>query len=168
MAMDKYLDKDLEDNLDVLVDDALFETIFKDEERNVRGDKENNGTQTYDIDSISDIQFTQNYDLPNDTLFAPRTSGRISVIQGLEMVFSTEELKFLSRNKILHEGISRSTCPLNLHQARVGHYLGRISTEGMMGIFAAGRKAQNYYHYMSMASQPAFKELTIRWVHEFH
>ena len=170
MAMDKYLDKDLELNLDVFIDDALRESKATDEDRNETYKDENSGTKNYDIDRITDLHFTKDDDLPNDVdaSFAPRSSGYISVIQGPEMVFSTEELNLLSSNKRMHKGICRSTYPVNLHQARVGHYLGKISTAGMMGIFAAGRKAQNYYHYMSMASQPFFSDLTTRWVHKLH
>ena len=50
MAMDQHLHKALEVNLDVLVDDALLETILKNEERNVNENIGHIGTQNYDID----------------------------------------------------------------------------------------------------------------------
>eukprot|EP00092_Neocalanus_flemingeri_P024863 GFUD01026959.1.p1 GENE.GFUD01026959.1~~GFUD01026959.1.p1 ORF type:complete len:871 (+),score=185.18 GFUD01026959.1:91-2703(+) len=154
LAMDKYLDKVSEGNLDDLVDDVLLETLVEVEAGN---GKENNETPNYDIDTKYD-------DLPDDfkDLIAPSTAGHISVIQGPEMVLTTEEIIFLNRNKIIHEGHLRSTCPVSLFQARVAQYLGKISKDGLMHFLAAGRKAQNYYHYMTMASQPFFNELTTR------
>ena len=99
-----------------------------------------------------------------EDIFAPRSSGFISVIRGPDLVFSREELNFLNKNKIIHKDISRRAMPISLHQACVARYLGKLSMEGMLSIIAGGRKAQNYYHYMTMASQPFFNELTIRLV----
>ena len=163
MAMNKHLDKSSAGNLDAFVDNVLLGTIVEVEAGNLK----ENEDKIFDIDTITDLQFTKDDDVPDDVedFIPPRTSGRISVIQGPEMVFSTEELKFLNKNKIIHEGNLRTTCPVSLFQARVGHYLGTLSLEGMLMIFAAGRKAQNYYHFMTMSSQPFFSELTTRWVH---
>ena len=160
MAMDKYLDKDLDIDLDVLLEDALLENTLKEEEENLK--KKNT---IYQEDPIKKPQLTENDDL-TDTFkdsSVPRSSGFVSVIRGPEMVFSREELNFLNRSKIIHTGISRRTMPISLHQALVARYLGKLSLEGMLSIIAAGRKAQNYYHYMTMASQPYFNELTTKY-----
>ena len=73
-----------------------------------------------------------------------------------------EELNFLNQQKVIHTNISRQAMPISLHQARLAHYLGHLSIEGMLSVVAGGRKAQNYYHYQSMISQPYFNELTVR------
>ena len=78
------------------------------------------------------------------------------------MVFSAEELNFLAREKIVHQGHLRATCPVTMYQARVGLFLGTLSLDEMLFLFSAGRKSQNYYHYMTMVSQPFFSELTTR------
>ena len=99
---------------------------------------------------------------PTSENFPARTSEFISVIQGPELAFSTEENNFLQKNTIIHKDISRRSMPTSLHQACVARYLGKLSMDGMLSIIANGRKAQNYYHYMTMSSQPFFNELAVR------
>eukprot|EP00090_Calanus_glacialis_P011182 TRINITY_DN19628_c1_g1_i1.p1 TRINITY_DN19628_c1_g1~~TRINITY_DN19628_c1_g1_i1.p1 ORF type:complete len:179 (+),score=45.97 TRINITY_DN19628_c1_g1_i1:65-538(+) len=123
------------------------------EEENFKKKKElNEKDPTYDENSTKKPQFTIDDDFENSSL--PRTSGFVSVIRGPEMVFSGEELNFLNRSKIIHTDISRRAMPISLHQACVAQYLGKLSMEGMLSIIAAGRKAQNFYHFLTMASQP--------------
>ena len=148
MAMDKYLDKDLDIDLDLLLEDALLENT----------DKEDNENQ---MKKPSVINENDSMDAFEDNK-VPRSSGFVSVIRGPELVFSREELNFLTQIKIIHTDICRRAMPISLHQACVARYLGKLSMEGMMSIIAAGRKAQNYYHFMTMASQPYFNELTTR------
>ena len=109
-------------------------------------------------DLTNDEDFQDNY----EDFSEPRSSGFISVIRGPEMLFSREELNFLNRNKIIHKDISRRSMPITLHQACVARYLGKLSMEGMLSIISGAKMAQNYYHYMTMASQPFFNELTTR------
>ena len=154
LAMDKYIDKDLDIDLDVLLDEALLQNpTVKDEEYDI---KNNANIASKKIQSSNEDDDTFDY------TSVPRSSGFISVIQGPELVFSREEFHFLNKNKIIHKDISRRAMPISLHQACVANYLGKLSMEGMLSIIAAGRKAQNYYHYMTMASQPFFNELTTR------
>ena len=51
----------------------------------------------------------------------------------------------------------------SLYQARVGQYLGTLTTEDMLEVFTVSRKAQNYFHYTAMRSVPGFNELTTRY-----
>ena len=51
---------------------------------------------------------------------------------------------------------------LSLYQARVGQYLGTLTREDRLEVFATSRKAQNYFHYTAMRSVPGFNELTTR------
>ena len=148
LAMDKYLDKDLNINLDVLLDEALIEIPDKKERVDINDDV---GIKSCNEEEIINLE-----DYPG------RLSGFISVIQGPELAFSTEENNFLQKNNIIHKEIARRSTPINLQQARVAHFLGKLSMDGMMTIIAGGRKAQNFYHYMTMSSQPFFNELTVR------
>ena len=158
MAMDKYLGKSTKDELDALLDDVLLETLAEVEAGNVQKDKDSR------YGTISNIELTRNDKILEETdgFSAPRTSGIISVIRGPEMVFSSEETNFLLQNKLIHERHLRSTIPVSLYQARVGHYFGKLSMEEMLCFVAASRQSQNYYHYMNMVSQPFFNELTTR------
>jgi len=142
LAMDKYLDKNTVDNLDALIDDVLHDTLVEVESGNAQG------------------EITKADILPED--IEDFITSRTSVIQGPEMVFSAEELNFLAREKIVHQGHLRATCPVTMYQARVGLFLGTLSLDEMLFLFSAGRKSQNYYHYMTMVSQPFFSELTTR------
>ena len=149
LAMDKYLDKDLDIDLDLLLDEALFENPVTKEKESSMGKNNADGIKSSNKDVYSE-----------DIL--SRSSGFISVIQGPELIFSTEENNFLQKNKIIHKDISRRAMPTSLHQACVARYLGKLSMDGMLSIIAGGRKAQNYYHFMTMSSQPFFNELTVR------
>ena len=93
MAMNQHLDKDLELDLHGFVDDALLESILKNEERNVKEKTENIRSQNYEIDKIINDDRKDDSDAP----FAPRTSGYVSVIQGPEIMFSVEELNLKNR-----------------------------------------------------------------------
>jgi hypothetical protein len=157
MAMDKYLGKDLDIDLDLLLEDALLENTIKQEEEDLMKMKEIHRKKMFKENSYTKPPFKN-----DDDSMLPRASGFVSVIRGPEMVFSREELNFLTRSKIIHTDICRRAMPISLHQACVARYLGKLSMEGMMSIIAAGRKAQNFYHYMTMASQPYFNELTTR------
>eukprot|EP00092_Neocalanus_flemingeri_P012947 GFUD01013946.1.p1 GENE.GFUD01013946.1~~GFUD01013946.1.p1 ORF type:complete len:796 (+),score=184.42 GFUD01013946.1:66-2453(+) len=157
LAMDRYLKKSSAGNLDALVENVLLDTLVEVEAGNAKEKEENQVTINYNSETFTDPLFTN-----EDDSIAPRTTGQVSVIQGPEMVFTVEELNFLEKNKIIQEGHLRSTCPVSLYQARVGLFLGTLSMEGMLMVFAAGRKSQNYYHYMTMSSQPFFCELTTR------
>jgi hypothetical protein len=160
IAMDKYLDKDLDIDLDLLLGDALLENTAKDEKENLIEKKEIHRKEIYEKNQMKKPLFTKENDFVDN--FEPRSSGFVSVIRGPELVFSREELNMLTRSKIIHTDISRRSMPISLHQACVARYLGKLSLEGMLSIIAAGRKAQNYYHYMTMASQPYFNELSTR------
>jgi hypothetical protein len=151
IAMEKYFAKDLEVNLEDLVNDTILESSTSTE--NKKGEASKN--EEYHITSITNLPVV-------NTENAPRASGSIFANIGPDLVFTTEELSFLSQNQIVHKNITQSTCPISLHKSHVAHFMGRISTEGMLKICSAGRKAQNYYHYMSMTSQPFFNELTTR------
>ena len=154
MAMDKHLDNELDIDLDLLLENVLLEIPPKKEDESVHT------KHTMDkADLTNDEDLQDNY----EDFSAPRSSGFISVIRGPEMVFSREELNFLNRNKIIHKDISRRAMPITLHQACVARYLGKLSMEGMLSIIAGAKMAQNYYHYMTMASQPFFNELTTRY-----
>ena len=148
--MDKYLDKDLNIDLDLLLEEALVENPVKKEKESVMDKKDGNGitSRNKDVDSEN---------------FSLRSSGFISVIQVPELIFSTEETNFLQKKtNIIHKDITRRAMPTSLHQACVARYLGKLSMDGMLSIIAGGRKAQNYYHFMTMSSQPFFNELTVR------
>jgi hypothetical protein len=164
IAMDKYLDKDLDIDLDLLLEDALLENTAKDEKENLIEKKEIHREEIYEENQMKKPLFAKENDFVDnfEDHVLPRSSGFVSVIRGPELVFSREELNMLTRSKIIHTDISRRAMPISLHQAWVAHYLGKLSMEGMMSIIAAGRKAQNFYHFMTMASQPYFNELTTR------
>ena len=109
MAMDKYLDKDLDIDLDLLLEDALLENIAKDEKENLIEKKEIHRKEIFDENQMKKTLFTNENDLV-DTFkdnILPRSSGFVSVIRGPEMVFSREELNFLTRSKLIHTDISR-------------------------------------------------------------
>ena len=153
MAMEKHLDNEFDIDLDLLLEDALLE-IPKNKEDESAHAKHN--MEKPDLTNDEDLEDN------NKDFVAPRSSGFISVIQGIEMLFSREELNFLNRNKMIHQDISRRAMPITLHQACVARYLGKLSMEGMLSIIAGAKMAQNYYHYMTMAAQPFFNELTTR------
>merc|ERR1739838_1277802 len=81
LAMDKYLDKDLNIDLDLLLDEALFENPVTKEKESSMGKKDAD-----EIESCNKNVYSE--DIP------PRSSGFISVIQGPELIFSTEENNF--------------------------------------------------------------------------
>merc|ERR1719189_12612 len=78
----------------------------------------------------------------------------------LEMRFTREEMNNLWIQKVQHEGVLKRVIRQELLAARVANFLGKLSTEQMMGVFATGRKAQNYYHYLSMTNSAYFDMLT--------
>lgn len=78
----------------------------------------------------------------------------------LEMRFTREEMNNLWIQKVQHEGVLKRVIRQELLAARVANFLGKLSTEQMMGVFATGRKAQNYYHYLSMTNSCYFDMLT--------
>ena len=113
LAMDRYLAKDLNIDLDILLDEALLEnSVKKEKECPVR---------TPDDESFKSSDKT----LTSEN-FPARTSEFISVIQGPELAFSTEENNFLQKNTIIHRDISRRAMPTSLHQACVARYLGKL------------------------------------------
>ena len=71
---------------------------------------------------------------------------------------------FLKNQEKVQKANLRNTARQDLFEARVKNYFGQLSFEGMMMIVAAGRKAQNYYHYLTMSSLPFFTELLERWI----
>ena len=156
MAMDKYLKSDETVDLDSILG-------------NVLSDQRENAYDFMKVETSNSFESTRE-SLDNEYHFVnehkpfllPRSSGSISVIQCPEMIFSTEELNFLNQQKVIHNNISRQSIPISLHQARLAYYFGHLSIEGMLSVVAGGRKAQNYYHYQSMISQPYFNELTVR------
>ena len=87
LAMDKYLDKDLNIDLDLLLEEALVENPVKKEKESVMDKKDGNGitSRNKDVDSEN---------------FSLRSSGFISVIQVPELIFSTEETNFLQKKTI--------------------------------------------------------------------
>jgi hypothetical protein len=76
------------------------------------------------------------------------------------MRFTREEMNSLWVQKVQHEGVLKRVIRQELLAARVANFLGKLSTEQMMGVFATGRKAQNYYHYLSMTNSAYFDMLT--------
>ena len=80
-----------------------------------------------------------------------------------EIVFTTEELMSIKDQENIQKSNLRNTARRDLFEARVKNYFGQLSVEGMMMIVAAGRKAQNYYHYLTMSSLPFFQELSERF-----
>jgi len=78
----------------------------------------------------------------------------------LEMRFTREEMNNLWVQKVQHEGVLKRVIREELLAARVANFLGKLSTEQMMTVFATGRKAQNYYHYLSMTNSAYFDMLT--------
>ena len=156
MAMDKYLTNNETVDLDSILGNVLI-------------DQKENAYDFKRVETSNSFESTReppdnedHFDDEHKPFLLPRSAGSISVIQCPEMIFSTEELNFLNQQKVIHTNISRQSMPISLHQARLAHYLGHLSMEGMLSVVAGGRKAQNYYHYQSMVSQPYFNELTVR------
>ena len=56
----------------------------------------------------------------------------------------------------------KECCPVSLWQARIGLFMGTITSDEMLKIFTLSRKAQSFYHYKTMFSMPFFTELTTR------
>ena len=156
MAMDKYLRTN--ETVDL---DSILENVLNDRKENAYDFMKAETSNSFDGTRESPDN-KDNFDDEHKPFMLPRSAGSISVIQCPEMIFSMEELNFLNQQKVIHTNISRQAMPISLHQARLAHYLGHLSIEGMLSVVAGGRKAQNYYHYQSMISQPYFNELTVR------
>ena len=79
-----------------------------------------------------------------------------------EVVFTTEELCVLRDQELVQKSNLLNTARKDLFEARVKNYFGQLSHEGMLMVVASGRKAQNYYHYLTMSSLPFFQDLSER------
>jgi hypothetical protein len=90
--------------------------------------------------------------------------GRTSVIRlqsdAPEMSFTSEELCCIKAQEKVQKSNLLNTARQDLFEARVQNYFGQLSHEGMLMTVASGRKAQNYYHYLTMISLPFFEDLS--------
>jgi hypothetical protein len=86
--------------------------------------------------------------------------GRTSVIRiqnnSPAIGFTSEELCCIKAQEKVQKTNLLNTARQDLFEARVQNYFGQLSHEGMLMIVASGRKAQNYYHYLTMFSLPFF------------
>ena len=142
LSCKKYLEKAPKDNLSAYIDEILMETLA--EMESPTDCTENCEHQ------IRPKQFTNLMTYDGNEVFDSDNRSKISVIQGPEMMFSMEEEGWMEKLHSVHNNLLSSTCPVNLLQARVGHFLGTLSLDEMLFIFATSRKSQNYYHYKSM------------------
>ena len=81
-----------------------------------------------------------------------------------EIVFTKEEMLVLRDQESLQRYNLLNVARQDLYEARIQNYLGQMSHRGMLMIVAAGRKAQNYYHYLTMKSLPYFEDLSDRLI----
>ena len=90
--------------------------------------------------------------------------GRTSVIRiqnnSPDIGFTSEELCCIKAQERVQKSNLLNTARRDLFEARVQNYFGQLSHDGMLMIVASGRKAQNYYHYLTMISLPFFEELS--------
>jgi hypothetical protein len=90
--------------------------------------------------------------------------GRTSVIRiqnnTPDIGFTSEELCSIKAQEKVQKSNLLNTARQDLFEARVQNYFGQLSHEGMLMIVASGRKAQNYYHHLTMISLPFFEELS--------
>ena len=86
-----------------------------------------------------------------------------SIIHSPEMIFSTEEVRFLNQLNTIHRDLPKKSMSFSLLQSKIKHYLGHLSRKDLdVQNSDEGRKSMNFYHLQSMNSQPYFSELTIR------
>ena len=90
--------------------------------------------------------------------------GRTSIIQMQsntpDIGFTSEELCCIKAQEKVQKSNLLNTARRDLFEARNQNYFGQLSHEGMLMIVASGRKAQNYYHYLTMISLPFFEDLS--------
>lgn len=79
---------------------------------------------------------------------------------GLEVRFTREEMNSLATLKETHQRNNKLIMKNDLFAAIVAHFLGTLSIEAMLHVFSSGRKAQNFYHYLTITSTPFFDSLT--------
>jgi len=116
-------------------------------------------SENKEIPKRGDIQCIGHWDQENGSKESC-ISYNSGVPAEMEMRFTREEMNNLWIQKVQHEGVLKRVVRQELLTARVQNFLGKLSTEQMMGVFATGRKAQNYYHYLSMTNSCYFDLLT--------
>ena len=90
------------------------------------------------------------------------SSNNFSCIQDVYMNLTFEESSCVKSLVSDTQSILRTCVPISLYQARIGMFLGTLSMEEMLNVFATSKKSQNFYHYKTMCSMPFFKDLTTR------
>ena len=116
------------------------------------------------MEKADSVSHSSNVCYKKEELQCSRGSSVIHLVKTIpEIVFTTEELLSIKDQDTIQKSNLRNTARRDLFEARVKNYFGQLSVEGMMMIVAAGRKAQNYYHYLTMSSLPFFQELSERF-----
>ena len=112
-----------------------------------------------------DLQTNESMDLSLYTQKEEQSNyGQTSVIRiqnkTPDIGFTSEELCCIKAQENVQKCNLLNTARQDLFEARVQNYFGQLSHEGMLMIVASGRKAQNYYHYLTMISLPFFEDLS--------
>ena len=116
------------------------------------------------VKKAGSVSHSSNVCYKKEELQCSRGSSVIHLVKTIpEIVFTTEELLSIKDQDTIQKSNLRNTARRDLFEARVKNYFGQLSVEGMMMIVAAGRKAQNYYHFLTMSSLPFFQELSERF-----
>ena len=140
------------------VDNLLLSTLEEVETRN------RNLNEPLDLKNYNTRQYLK-FENESDEIcgnYSGSTSSLIAAMSGPYMSLTIEENNSLKDLVDRTQRILKSCCPVSLYQARIGHFMGTLSTADMLKVFTLSRQCHNFVHYHKMQNVPYFTELTTR------